>query len=73
MNFPYYPGFCHTNNAHLKIGDKVQCLRHIIFLDYSKHAAGDIITVEPETQAYLSLFTAEKGQAAPYHLYEKIL
>jgi hypothetical protein len=46
-----------NHNAHLKVGERVVCTKDISFCNGSKHETGQILTVEPETQAYFSLFT----------------
>lgn len=45
------------NNAHLKVGEKVICTKDVDFIDGLEHRRGQVVTVEPETQAYYSLFT----------------
>jgi len=52
----------YKNNAHLKVGDQVICTETVIFLYGEKHVKGEKYTVEPDTQAYFSLFT---GTANP--------
>jgi hypothetical protein len=54
--------FSSHNNAHLKVGERVICSKTIHFQDGSTHYRGKIYTVEPDTQAYFSLFTGTSEQ-----------
>jgi hypothetical protein len=45
------------NNAHLKVGEKVICIKNVYFPDNTSHQKGEMFVVEPKTQAYFSLFT----------------
>lgn len=47
----------HKHNAHLKVGERVICTRDVKFCDGTSHKRGNTYTVEPDTQAYFSLFT----------------
>lgn len=60
------------NNAHLKVGEKLICVQDVEFSNGEKHFLGQTFIVEPETQAYFSLFTRYKGGATIYTYYIKI-
>lgn len=45
------------HNAHLKVGEKVICTGDIQFLDGTVHWRGNLFTIQPDDQAYFSLFT----------------
>jgi hypothetical protein len=54
--------FVISNNAHLKIGERVVCSKTINFIDGTTHYRGKTYMVEPDTQAYFSLFTGTSEQ-----------
>lgn len=61
-----------NNNAHLKVGEKVICIQDVIFSNGVKHSVGEVLTVEPDTQAYFSLFTRYRNGTTDFTYYIKI-
>lgn len=56
------------NNAYLKVGEKVICTQDVTFSDGTSHKRGEVFTVEPNTQAYFSLFTSNASKPWAYYL-----
>lgn len=56
-----------NNNAHLKVGEKVICVKDVSFSDGTSHKQGQVLTVEPPTQAYFSLFTSSISRDWAYY------
>lgn len=57
-----------NNNQHLKVGEKVICVKDVSFSDGTTHKQGQVLTVEPPTQAYFSLFTSSVSRDWAYYL-----